>query len=585
MKKIKYIALIFILSFCFYITSNAVENIEIQEPKITFTFDNYYKYNEELHNKNLVDRNVFYSDINTVSLEEYLIKESVTCPESINISQYQIPLELVEEELVPFLYYDELFYINAFSVTVDEESNMVSEIYFNYILTPSKVKEAWNIINNEVENYKLGIKPEWSELEKVLYTNNFLCQNCEYANNIIDTSHTLYGAFVDKKPVCDGYSHAFRYLLKQVGIDVSIATSTSMNHAWNLVKIDNEYYHIDVTWNDSYYNAQKGVGKTAYEFFLASDTSFMSERKTAHSGWVADVKATSTKFDVNIPWQNQTNYLIYKDNYWYYIDNKLNTYNFNLFKINLREESIENITVKENTTEDYIFVAPGFTTDGTNLYFSTEYKIYKMDFMGENLENIFEIPEKDKCIYSLEIIDNVFYYDTLNEEISSGYKIARPETRSTNIYNDYKTEEILVYTTVDTDFIDDTEIMIFDKGKIISDFIVSENFPILDKSYVIEVYDINNELKTDLQKIGSKNIIKIKDPSNTYIVKEYIVVVLGDVTGDGIIRMYDAFQILKDTILSSDTLPKIDKIIRDYNQDGIIRMYDAFSFLKLALFN
>ena len=44
--------------------------------------------------------------------------------------------------------------------------------------------------------------------------------------------------------------------------------------------------------------------------------------------------------------------------------------------------------------------------------------------------------------------------------------------------------------------------------------------------------------------------------------------------------MYDAFQILKDTIIPGVTLDEIDVKIRDYNEDGNVRMYDAFQFLK-----
>lgn len=602
MKKLKYIILIFLLSFCFLITSNATEaigeDIKSEVPELiengNLTSDNYYKYNEELHNNSSIERKVYNTDANTLSLEEYIIQKSLSCPEYIDVSAYQIPFDDAREVLIPFLYYDELFYIDAIPnwkgewIEYDYETQtgtaILSEVYFRYTLTPEQIQEAWNVINREVKIYKAGIKSEWNELEKVLYTNDFLCKKCEYATDIINSSHTLYGALVDKKPVCDGFSHAFRYLLKQIGMEASIATSNSMNHAWNLVKIDNEYYHIDVTWNDTLYNGIKGVGITAYEFFLASDNAFENERKVSHNNWVADYNATSTKYDGNKNWRNQTNYLIYKDNYWYFIENNINTYTSKLCRVNLRSENLDETVVKGNLTSDYIFVAPGLTTDGVNLYYSTEYKIYQMDYNGENLKQFFEVPDNTKCIYSLEIKDNVFYYDTFDEKIDEGYKIADPQTRKTNICDVYEPEEeILVYTTINTTLLNEKEVMLFNKTQKISDLLISDNFPIIDKNYIVEVYSADNKLKSDTDQAGSKNTIKILNASGN-LIKEYTIIVKGDVNGDGQVKMYDAFTILKGALFG-ESLDTIDVLIRDYNDDGEVKMYDAFSFLKYSLFN
>lgn len=572
--------------------SESTEPPEIMSEEV-LTADNYYKYNEELHKNNSLERKVYNSDTTTVPLDEYIIEQSKSCPEYIDVSQYNIPFEKAREVLIPFLYYDELFYIDAIPnwkgeyLDYDYETNtgtaILTEVYFRYTLTPDEIKEAWNTINREVKLYKSGIKSEWNELEKVLYTNDFLCHECEYATDIIYSSHTLYGALVSKKPVCDGYSHGFKYLLKQIGMEASTVTSTAMNHAWNLVKIDGEYYHIDVTWNDSYLNGVKGVGKTSYEFFLASDNSFKNERKEAHNNWVADYSAISTKYDGTQEWRNQNNFLIYKDNYWYFLENPSESADVNLYKINLRQDNFQKELVKSNNTNDYIFMPSGLTTDGTNLYYSTEYKIFKMDYNGENLVQFYELPDDSKCIYSVEIIDDVFYYDTLDiEELDNGVLSVSTQTRKTNICDIYEAEEILTYTTLDTITIDEKEVIIFSEDAIISNLIVSENFPVIDKNYIIQVYSTENSAKSDNEKIGSENIIKIFKADN--VVAEYTAIVKGDINGDGQVKMYDAFTILKGALFG-ESLTSIDTLIRDYNDDGTVKMYDAFSFLKYSLFN
>ena len=70
-----------------------------------FSIDDYYKYNEELHNEKFLEKNYYRNDVNTMSLKDYIIQESLSCPEAIDISAYQIPVDNVEEILVPVLYF------------------------------------------------------------------------------------------------------------------------------------------------------------------------------------------------------------------------------------------------------------------------------------------------------------------------------------------------------------------------------------------------------------------------------------------------------------------------------------------------
>ena len=46
-----------------------------------------------------------------------------------------------------------------------------------------------------------------------------------------------------------------------------------MNHAWNLIKIDGEWYHIDVTWDDP---TPDLLGRVNHVFFLISDDAIAS---------------------------------------------------------------------------------------------------------------------------------------------------------------------------------------------------------------------------------------------------------------------------------------------------------------------
>ena len=64
----------------------------------------------------------------------------------------------------------------------------------------------------------------------------------------IHFSQSIYSVFCMDKTVCAGYAKALQYLLNLCGIECTYVTSET--HAWNLIKLEGEYYHIDVTWGD-----------------------------------------------------------------------------------------------------------------------------------------------------------------------------------------------------------------------------------------------------------------------------------------------------------------------------------------------
>lgn len=89
----------------------------------------------------------------------------------------------------------------------------------------------------------------------------------EHAKN----SHAAYGVFKDGRAVCQGYAHATYLILHELGYDVLYVSGIANDdtpHAWNLVKLDNHWYHLDVTFNDTGKN--KSVNQK-YRYFLKSD--------------------------------------------------------------------------------------------------------------------------------------------------------------------------------------------------------------------------------------------------------------------------------------------------------------------------
>ena len=134
------------------------------------------------------------------------------------------------------------------------------------ILTKDQYKTYSKRFNKAVSKILSGLKPNMSEFERELYIHDYLVNNCEYDENVDvendEFQYNAYGAVVDKLAVCAGYADAFHFLLSCVGINSINVSGYSDNeaHQWNIVNIDDEWYHTDITWDDE-------VKEYMYDYF------------------------------------------------------------------------------------------------------------------------------------------------------------------------------------------------------------------------------------------------------------------------------------------------------------------------------
>ncbi|MBQ9438321.1 MAG: hypothetical protein IJU50_08305, partial [Lachnospiraceae bacterium] len=90
-----------------------------------------------------------------------------------------------------------------------------------------------------------------NDYEKVLAVHDWLCGLVDYREDAYDC-HTAYGALVRHQAVCDGYALSFQRFMDALGIPCYVATGIRNNeaHAWNLVQLNGQWYHLDTTWDD-----------------------------------------------------------------------------------------------------------------------------------------------------------------------------------------------------------------------------------------------------------------------------------------------------------------------------------------------
>lgn len=92
-----------------------------------------------------------------------------------------------------------------------------------------------------------------------------------------DVSGSAYAALVLGQAVCEGYTQAYSYLLARCGIPSVKLRSDELNHAWNMIYLDNgneldndDWYEVDVTWDDQEYSfyQHKWYNLTSKEMLL-----------------------------------------------------------------------------------------------------------------------------------------------------------------------------------------------------------------------------------------------------------------------------------------------------------------------------
>ena len=111
-----------------------------------------------------------------------------------------------------------------------------------------------------------------SEFERELYLHDQLISLVEYHDEAEDHSSeypmafSAYGALVDGKAVCEGYSRAMQLLSNCLGLQCALVTGVSQEiaHMWNLIRIEGDWYHLDLTWDDA-------ASMSIYQYFNLTD--------------------------------------------------------------------------------------------------------------------------------------------------------------------------------------------------------------------------------------------------------------------------------------------------------------------------
>lgn len=151
----------------------------------------------------------------------------------------------------------------------DSKGNLSAQVNFKYPLQVTNTLKKYdtqalsgmaNMVNTLVKPYMKDYEIEQALLMGLMNQVTYSLHE-DASINATSMTHTLQGAFIgEKKIVCDGYAKTFMHLMNMVGVPTQLITGTStdrlgesVGHAWNLIKIQGAYYHVDSTWADQHF--------------------------------------------------------------------------------------------------------------------------------------------------------------------------------------------------------------------------------------------------------------------------------------------------------------------------------------------
>lgn len=308
---------------------NSIEETNIINP--IESVNNEKKEEQKYKEKNFYNQLENYSKIIYQALDDnrenmksgnYKIEFKDTFSDLLNKEDGQTLLNKYYQSAVESYIYDnpEIFYLD------------VNKMYLNIRTTTRKIGKTFDVYINsgEQNNYftdvfssEQEVSEAISKLESVkndilqnrtgnIYNDikmvhDYIVDNTDYDTTTSKANiYNIYGTLINKQAVCEGYARTFKYIMDELNIPCTIVIGEGTDsegktekHAWNYVKVDENWYAIDTTWDDPISSTGFVTKSSKYRYFLKGSKEFfkdhISEGQISENGQVYTYPTISEK--------------------------------------------------------------------------------------------------------------------------------------------------------------------------------------------------------------------------------------------------------------------------------------------------
>jgi len=278
MKKFIYVIILsLILGITYYFRddlANTFLSFSLEKKETSILQNNIYSTNRNhqyvrLTNDFIADNekdiyNIIYTILNSGMENFTFYCNYENCTEDIDkITSDRVLLSNINNYIHPFNSFTDM------ETTIFEQSGKII-LNINHLYTDGKIRNIETKVDQIIRD---NIKNDMKTNDKIKVIHDYIIKNSKYDSNKADgkvseySSDTAYGPLFQGYGICNGYSDLMGIFLYKLGIG-SIKIS-SENHVWNLVNIDNKWYHLDLTWDDPIIKADDEIKETVdYSYFL-----------------------------------------------------------------------------------------------------------------------------------------------------------------------------------------------------------------------------------------------------------------------------------------------------------------------------
>ncbi len=235
------------------------EIVDVPEPDTSSLFTDYtrkWAYNQLNSAQQVVYARLFESAKNNTG--------------DINVTDLNLSVDDTTKAYWAFDYDNANFLTlgSGYSYSYDTSTGDVVSIAINY------GRSSGNVPSSQFETTAQAVIAEaqqmGSDYERLKYIHDWIVNNTSYSNNGTASRNEADGPVVYGQAVCEGYSKAFMYFAQSLGYEcVCVAGYADGDHMWNMVKVEDTWYHVDVTWDDPISSS----GPTLrYNYFLVGDS-------------------------------------------------------------------------------------------------------------------------------------------------------------------------------------------------------------------------------------------------------------------------------------------------------------------------
>lgn len=255
------------------------------------------------------------------------------------------------------------------------------------------------------------VLPGMTDLQKALSIHDYLAANYTYDESL--TYYLGYDLLVRGTAVCSGYALAYMDLMNRAGVETVMVESEEMDHGWNLVKLNGNWYHVDVTWDDP---TPDSAGTVGHAYFLKTDAEMRAGEPDHHYGWETGITCTDESFS---------------DAFWTETESWVCADSADQYYLRRQQEGDTTIWARDALSgeetrlfreeEEYIDIGygqysycrglRGLTLVNDRLFFNTQTRVYSMATDGSDVKEEYAHDYKgtDTYIYGCRVDDGVLH--------------------------------------------------------------------------------------------------------------------------------------------------------------------------------